>query len=244
LPDRVDHILLQADLTAIAPGPLQPDVAADFSALADIESRGGATVFRFSRETLLQAMSLGWSADEIVETLRTRSRTPVPQPLEYMVRDLARGPTDASSISAAIRADLHADLDSDNARRHRTPKRARASIEDDLTPGDRLDDALAREIVRMLRANDSAEPPEHESVPYAESLGNAPLDTIREAVETQEVVWLGFVDRVGTRREQTAHLTSVDDGLVQGSDAASGQPVAIPVSRIVAAHIIRPASSR
>jgi hypothetical protein len=238
LPDRVDHILLQADLTAIAPGPLRPDVAADFSALADIESRGGATVFRFSRETLLQAMSLGWSADEIVETLRNRSRTPVPQPLEYMVRDLERVPAEASAIATFARTDI------DDTRRHRTPRRARASGEDDLTPGDRLDDALAREIVRTLRVNDSAEAPEHDNVPYSESLGAAPLDTIREAVETQEVVWIGFVDRVGTRREQTAHLTSVDDGLARGSDAASGEPVAIPVSRIVAAHIIRPAASR
>jgi hypothetical protein len=238
LPDRVDHVLLQADLTAIAPGPLRPDVASDFAALADVESRGSATVFRFTRESLARAMSLGWTSDDIVATLRTTSRTPVPQPLEYMVRDIERRPIDAAT--AAVGAAIAIDPD----RRHRVPRRAKPYSDDDLTPGDRLDDAFAREIVRTLRVNDSAEADAVDHGSYSESLGGAPLDTIREAVETQEVVWVGYVDRVGTRREQTARLTSVEDGLAQGRDAASGEAVAIPVSRIVAAHIIRSAASR
>jgi hypothetical protein len=239
LPDLLDHVLVQADLTAIAPGPLRPDIAADFAAIADVESRGGATVFRFTRESLTHAMALGWSADDILAVLRTRSRTPLPQPLAYMVRDVERSPAAIGSTHPGERSHHSRD-------RHRRPRRAKPYAgDDDPTPGDRLDDAFAREIVRTLRNNDSvranADPEDYG--PYSEALGTAPLDTIREAVETQEVVWIAFVDRLGTRREQTAHVASVDDGLVRGTDAGSGGPIAVPVSRVVAAHIIRSTAS-
>jgi Helicase conserved C-terminal domain len=237
-PERVDHVLLQADLTAIAPGPLRPDVAADFAAFADVESRGGATVFRFTRESLAQAFARGWSPDDIVDTLRRSSRTPVPQPLEYLVRDLERAPAD---LAATARRNVA--IETADRERHHPTRRARPHDEDDLSPGDRLDDALAREIVRTLRVNDSDKAKGTEQGHFSESLGAAPLDTMREAVETQEVVWLGYVDRVGVRRELTAHLTSVDDGLVRGADAATDEAVSIPISRIVAAHIIRSTAS-
>ena len=48
LPKPVDHILIQSDNTAIAPGQLEHEVAQELALIADVESRGGATVFRFS----------------------------------------------------------------------------------------------------------------------------------------------------------------------------------------------------
>ena len=48
LPAPLDHILVQGDLTAIAPGPLESHLAARLHQVADVESRGGATVYRFS----------------------------------------------------------------------------------------------------------------------------------------------------------------------------------------------------
>ena len=38
LPVPVDHVLIQADLTAVAPGPLQPDLARRLALAADVES--------------------------------------------------------------------------------------------------------------------------------------------------------------------------------------------------------------
>jgi hypothetical protein len=239
LPELLDHVLLQADLTAVAPGPLRPEVAADFSAIADVESRGGATVFRLSRESLTRATSLGWTPDDILGVLETRSRTPVPQPLVYMVHELRRGPAALASPAAEHR------VDPAGRTQHRRPRRAKAQlVEAEVTPSDRLDLALAREIVRTLRENDSESPGPMEYGRYSETLGAAPLDTMREAIETQEVVWVAFVDGVGSRREQTLRLSSVDDGLVRGAEAGSGAPIAVPVSRVVAAHIIRSATSR
>jgi len=48
LPSPVEHVLLQADLTAVAPGRLEGSLAQFMRLVADVESRGGATVYRFS----------------------------------------------------------------------------------------------------------------------------------------------------------------------------------------------------
>src|SRR4051794_15189814 len=59
LPEPVDHLLLQADLTAVAPGPLEQDLARHLAMLADIESRGGATVYRFTERSVRRAFDSG-----------------------------------------------------------------------------------------------------------------------------------------------------------------------------------------
>jgi hypothetical protein len=90
LPPPVDHVLIQADLTAVAPGPLERSFAHRLGLLADVESRGGATVYRFSADSVRRAFDSGWSAVEVKEFLRETSRTPVPQALDYLVEDVSR----------------------------------------------------------------------------------------------------------------------------------------------------------
>ena len=90
LPAPVDQVVLQADLTAVAPGPLVADLAARMALVADVESRGGATVYRFSPASVRRAMDAGQERDQIVTLLRERSSTPVPQALERLVDDVAR----------------------------------------------------------------------------------------------------------------------------------------------------------
>ncbi|MDX6302966.1 MAG: hypothetical protein QOF53_4180 [Nocardioidaceae bacterium] len=90
LPEPVDHVLLQADLTAVAPGPLDPDLARQLATVADVESRGGATVYRFSEGSVRRAFDSGWSAGEVHDLVASSSRTPVPQALTYLVDDVSR----------------------------------------------------------------------------------------------------------------------------------------------------------
>ncbi len=61
-PAPVETIMIQADLTAVAAGPLSHLVAAELRLLADQESRGAAGVFRFSAGSLRRAYDRGWSA--------------------------------------------------------------------------------------------------------------------------------------------------------------------------------------
>jgi hypothetical protein len=89
-PTPVDRLVIQADLTAVASGPLEHAVASDLRLLADQESRGGGGVFRFSAGSLRRAFDAGWSAAEISSWLGRHSSTGVPQPLSYLVADVAR----------------------------------------------------------------------------------------------------------------------------------------------------------
>ncbi|WP_432503173.1 helicase-associated domain-containing protein [Kineococcus arenarius] len=90
LPAPVGEVLLQADLTAVAPGPLEVHLAQRLAALARVESRGGATVYRFDAATVRRGLDEGLTADDALRFLADVSATGVPQPLEYLVRDVAR----------------------------------------------------------------------------------------------------------------------------------------------------------
>jgi hypothetical protein len=90
LPKPVDHILIQADNSAIAPGPLTIEIANEMGTLADIESRGGATVYRFTEGSIRRALDHGKTGESIKDFLKKTSKTPVPQPLEYLINDVAK----------------------------------------------------------------------------------------------------------------------------------------------------------
>ena len=90
LPKAVDHILIQSDNTAIAPGPLEHEVAQELALIADVESRGGATVFRFSESSIRRGLDHGRTGEEITKFLAKTSKTPMPQPLEYLIADVAK----------------------------------------------------------------------------------------------------------------------------------------------------------
>jgi len=85
LPKPVDHILIQADNSAVAPGPLTAELSAEMGTIADIESRGGATVYRFSEASIRRGLDHGKTGDQIKTFLTKISKTPMPQPLEYLL---------------------------------------------------------------------------------------------------------------------------------------------------------------
>ena len=90
LPKPVDHILIQADNSAIAPGPLTVELANMIGTIADIESRGGASVYRFSESSIRRGLDHGQTGEQIRDFLKKTSKTPVPQPLEYLINDVAK----------------------------------------------------------------------------------------------------------------------------------------------------------
>jgi len=89
-PSPVERFVIQNDLTAVTPGPLEHRVAADLRMLADQESRGGAGVYRFSATSLRRAFNQGWSTAEVQQWLERHSTTGVPQPLRYLIEDAGR----------------------------------------------------------------------------------------------------------------------------------------------------------
>ncbi|MGW6132478.1 helicase-associated domain-containing protein [Cellulomonas sp. NPDC055163] len=107
LASTVDEMLLQADLTGVVPGRPSPALEALVERAARVESRGGALTVRFTPESVRGALDAGTTADELLADLAAHSRGPVPQPLEYLVRDAARrhGRLRAGAISSYVRAE-------------------------------------------------------------------------------------------------------------------------------------------
>ncbi|MDQ7910553.1 helicase-associated domain-containing protein [Phytohabitans sp. ZYX-F-186] len=107
LPAPVDHVLVQADLTVVVPGPPEPALAAELELVAEQESAGGASVHRVTEASVRRALDAGYTADDLHALVRRRSRTPVPQGLTYLVDDVARkhGGLRAGGAGAYVRSD-------------------------------------------------------------------------------------------------------------------------------------------
>jgi hypothetical protein len=58
--------------------------------VGEVESAGGATVYRFTEATVRRALDAGRTAAELHDLFASRSATPVPQGLTYLVDDVAR----------------------------------------------------------------------------------------------------------------------------------------------------------
>ena len=164
LPAPVDHLLLQADLTAVAPGPLQRRLARAVALMADVESRGGATVYRFTPASIRRALDAGRTGDDLVDLLTRHSRTEVPQPLTYLIMDSARrhGRLRVGTAQAYLRADDEAVLSEALADRRLSSLRLRR-----LAPTVLAAQAPPETVLRQLRESGyspAAETPDGEIV--------------------------------------------------------------------------------
>lgn len=285
LPAPIDHVLIQADLTAVAPGPLEQAFAHRLALLADVESRGGATVYRFSAGSVRRAFDSGWSAVEVKDFLRDSSRTPVPQALDFLVDDVSRrfGTLRVGVAESFLRSDdetaltelLHhrdaaplrlrriaptvvisdvplqtllprlrelgaapvveaADGTVRVARpeeyRARTPRRTHA-------PGREAARQAARTsaVVAAVRAGDRA---------AAERPSRGPATTpadvmavLREAVESQQEVWIGYLDNHGTSSERIVRPVGVGGGQLSAYDERTDEVRSFAIHRITQARV-------
>jgi hypothetical protein len=148
LPEPVDHVLAQPDLSLIAPGPLVSELADTLAVVADVESSGGATVFRVSESSVRRALDAGWSATDLHDFFSKASRTPVPQALDYLIDDVARqhGRLRVGAIESYVRSDDHGLLSQVlNDRRAASAELRR------LAPGVLVSGLGADEVLTVLR---------------------------------------------------------------------------------------------
>lgn len=90
IPAPVPGVYLQPDLSLIVPGPLAPEDEAAVSAIAEIEHLGPAASLRLSTASLTRAAKRGFEPASVRALLERLSLTGIPQPLEYLLRDLER----------------------------------------------------------------------------------------------------------------------------------------------------------
>jgi Helicase conserved C-terminal domain/WYL domain len=164
LPEPVDHVLAQPDLSLVAPGPLVAELADTLAVVADIESSGGATVFRVSDASVRRALDVGWSATDLHDFFARASRTPVPQALDYLIDDVARqhGRLRVGSIECYVRSDDYGLLSQVLSDRRTASAELRR-----LAPGVLVSGLGADEVLTVLREAGYA--------PAGESAGGAVL---------------------------------------------------------------------
>lgn len=221
LPEPVDHVLLQADLTAVAPGPLTSELNRWMTLTADIESKGGATVYRFSESSIRRALDAGHGGEELVSMLARHSATPVPQALSYLVTDVARrhGRIRVGTASAYIRCDDPALLDQITADRRSSALRLRR-----LAPTVIASRSPRAALVDSLRAMGYA--------PVAESLDG---DVIISQLESRRTEGLAPVRAVASPNGLDPEVAAAAVRALRAGDAAHlarREPVDAPAGQV------------
>ncbi|MFF4620979.1 helicase-associated domain-containing protein [Nonomuraea jabiensis] len=106
-PTPTHTVTLQNDLTAIVSGVPAPQLTAFLNGCADLESRDRASVWRFSHQSVRRALDAGTTADGLLEELARVAAKAVPQPLRYLVTDVARrhGAVRVTSAASVVTAE-------------------------------------------------------------------------------------------------------------------------------------------
>ena len=104
LPAPIDHVLVQADLSVVVPGPPEPELANELDVVTEKES---ASMRRVTAASVRAALDVGYSAADLHGLFQRRSRTPIPQALTYLIDDAARkhGGLRAGSAGGYLRSD-------------------------------------------------------------------------------------------------------------------------------------------
>jgi len=90
LPQSSDHATFGTDLTAMVVGAPSAQVSSLLDSCADREGRGGATMWRLSPASVRRALDDGITGPELEQSLASVATAELPQPLGYLIADVAR----------------------------------------------------------------------------------------------------------------------------------------------------------
>jgi hypothetical protein len=90
LPEVQSRIIVQGDLSIIAPGPLSNKDERELRAFVETEQAGLASRYRISALSISQALETSITASDIGATLTRLSGTALPQPVEYLIADTVK----------------------------------------------------------------------------------------------------------------------------------------------------------
>ncbi len=224
LPPLSDHVIIQSDLTALCTGRLPSGAAATLAALAHVESTSVATFYRFTPARIEQALREGMTAEHLHTFLQQLSRTPVPQPLTYLIDDLQRlqrhRQDEAAPASPAPLPD---------AQPSPTPVQTLPAPQEVASPSP----VALRALVQAWRSAELAQGPQPDSCPQAapaatpsatapplQQLAAGPLlRLLRECCHTGRHVWVGYVNADGVASTILVQPVLLQGGILQAYEA-------------------------
>ncbi|MGI9015904.1 MAG: helicase-associated domain-containing protein [Euzebya sp.] len=100
-------LVVQADLTVMAPPETDPAVIAHVDAFADLEASGTVRTYRLTDASIGRGLDAGHTAEEIVAFLTEHAAAGVPQPVRYQIMDVGRrhGQLVAGSMASYLRCE-------------------------------------------------------------------------------------------------------------------------------------------
>jgi hypothetical protein len=236
LPEAISSFVLQADLTAVIPGPPAAEVASELRAMAYQESRGAAQVFRFTESSLQRAMERGYSSDRILTFLKKYTTTDVPQPLEFLINDLVRKLGEVKPIDEPI----------DDALPAPNEKRAAVRVRPRPAPdGSPPDAALLDAAIKALKAgeNPSAKieapgkaPAKTPATEIAELFREVMDQVISGSKPSEVAITLTYVDTHGMSSNRIVEPIRFEGGLLTGFDLTELRIRDYAISRIAGAE--------
>ena len=236
LPDAISTFVLQADLTAVIPGPSASEVASELRIMAYQESRGAAQVFRFTETSLQRAMERGYTAERILEFLNKYTTTEVPQPLEYLINDLVRKLGEIKPVDEPIDDAIHAP----NERRSNVRVRPRPAPD-----GAPPDAALLDAAIKALKAGENPkakpapEPKAPAKTPATEiaTLLREVMDKVISGSKPGDVcITLTYIDTHGMSSNRVVEPIRFEGGLLTGFDQMELRIRDYAISRIAGAE--------
>lgn len=90
VPASVDTLIAQGDMTMLAPGPLEPDMASFLERIAELESPGLASVWRVTEASVRRGLDGGLTVEEVHAWLGRHVMGEVPQAIAFLIDDTAR----------------------------------------------------------------------------------------------------------------------------------------------------------
>ncbi len=209
LPSEVSQFLIQGDLTVVAAGPLPLEVGEKLHAIADIESRGAASVYRFSAHTIDRGMQAGWKPKDFTEFFGQWAKGSIPQPLSYLIdnaSEVERGDSEIKPRAATTA---------------RLGRHARRITEQEAQ---RIASALLKGEVTEANL---AEP--EEVFPLNTS---ALIALLKSAQEHHTGVWIGYAEADGSTSTQIVEPIRMGDGTMTAFDHGSANVRTFSISRI------------
>ena len=111
LPETSERLIIQADLSLIAPGPLPTSLEIELRKFAETEQISMASTYRLSALSISHGLETGLTEARIRELLTTLSGKDLPQPVDYLLREavgrfgrltVSEGPGEARSIIKSV----------------------------------------------------------------------------------------------------------------------------------------------
>lgn len=87
LPSAAERLIIQADLTLIAPSPLPTELEISLRRFADTEQIGMASSYRLSALSVSHGLETGLAIEEIRALLLRLSGNQLPQPVDYLLKE-------------------------------------------------------------------------------------------------------------------------------------------------------------